>query len=109
MSQKSRKIPKSVRPEEFKKLILQIPKKDSDARISFLLAYGAGMRISEVMRCRKEHLKGNTIFIPESKYGVERIVPLPKGWKEIFNKELPIKKPLGLCRESLRSILRKQD
>ena len=107
MSQKSRKIPKSVRPEEFKKLILQIPKKDSDARISFLLAYGAGMRISEVMRCRKEHLKGNTIFIPESNYGVEGIVPLPKGWKEIFNKELPIKKTIRTMQRKFKKYSKK--
>ena len=91
VSQKSRKIPKSVRPEEFKLLIQKIPTKDLLARISFLLAYGSGMRVSEVLRCKEEHFKSNSIFIPESKYGVERIVPLPKGWRDIFSKELPIK------------------
>jgi len=64
------KIPKAIRPEEFKRLIQQVPTKDLIARISFLLAYGSGMRISEVLRCQREHFKGNTIFIPESKYGV---------------------------------------
>ena len=85
----SRKIPKAVRPEEFKKLIKAIPKKDKIARIAFLLAYGSGLRISEVLRCKKEHFKENSIFIPESKYGVERFVPIPKGWKKEFN--LPLK------------------
>jgi integrase/recombinase XerD len=88
---KSRKLPKAIRPEEFKELIKAIPKKDMIARISFLLAYGSGMRVSEVLRCRKEHFRSNSIFIPESKYGVERVVPTPKGWKEIFLKELPLK------------------
>jgi site-specific recombinase XerD len=37
-------------------------------------------------------LRDNSIFVPESKYGVERIVPLPKGWKQEFVKELPIKR-----------------
>lgn len=60
--------------------------------VSFLLAYGAGMRISEVLRCLKEHFQSNnSIFIPESKYGVERHVPVPKGWRKDFFKYLPIK------------------
>ena len=49
------------------------------------------MRISEVMRCSKEHFRPTNIFIPESKYGVERVVPIPKGWKDEFLKHLPIK------------------
>jgi integrase len=92
MSQKSRKIPKCVRSEEFPLLINVISKKDKIARVGFLLAYGAGMRISEVLRCSPEHFRPNSIFIPESKYGVERIVPIPKGFKQWMLKELPIKK-----------------
>lgn len=88
---KQKRIPKSIRPEEFKSLIQNVPTSDYVVRIAFLLAYGSGMRISEVLRCNKEHFKGNTIFIPESKYGVERVVPIPKGWKEIFFNELPLK------------------
>lgn len=87
----SRKIPKCVRPEEFEKIIKAIPKKDEVTRIAFLLAYSSGMRISEVLRCSGEHFKGNSIFIPESKYGVERVVPVPKGWKEWMTKKLPLK------------------
>jgi len=78
---KSGKIPKCVRVEEFKDLIKIIPKEDRISRVSFLLAYGSGMRISEVLRVLPEHFRINSIFIPESKYGVERIVPIPKGWK----------------------------
>ena len=94
MSEKKRKIikiPKCIRPEEFKQLIEVIPKKDLLARIGFLLAYASGMRISEVLRCSKEHLRDKSIFIPPSKYGVERIVPKPKGWKEYFEDKLPLK------------------
>jgi len=87
---KKRTLPKSVREEEFKILIKVIPKKDYKARIAFLLAYGSGMRISEVLRCQNEDFKGNSIFIPLSKYNLERIVPIPKGWKEEFNKKLPL-------------------
>lgn len=91
-SRKTRKLPKSVRIEEFKELINVIPKKDFIARISFLLAYGSGLRISEVLRCSPEHFRSNNgLFIPESKYGVERIAPIPKGWKEEFKTKLPLK------------------
>lgn len=88
---KSRKLPKSIRPEDFIKLIKIIPKKDVVSRTSFLLAYGSGLRISEVVRCSPEHFREASIFIPESKYGVERVVPIPRGWKKEFLKYLPIK------------------
>jgi integrase len=40
-----------------------------------------------------EHFRNdNSIFIPESKYGVERIVPIPKGWRTNFISLLPIKR-----------------
>ncbi len=89
---KSRKLPKSVRPEEWDKLIKEVnKKKDKIALISFLLAYGSGMRISEVSRCRKEHFQSDgSIFIAEAKYGVERKVPIPKSWRQDFFKFLPI-------------------
>jgi integrase len=89
---KPKKLPKAVRPEEWDKLMNSI-NKDKIAIVSFLLAYGSGMRLSEVMRCKKEHFQSDgMIFIPESKYGVERKVPQPKGWREEFFKLLPIKK-----------------
>jgi integrase/recombinase XerC len=91
VKKKSRKIPKCVRSEEFLELIKVVPKDDFVARISFLLAYSSGMRVSEVLRCVPEHFRPNSIFIPESKYGVERIVPIPKGWKDEFTKKLPLK------------------
>lgn len=89
---KVRKLPKAVRPEEWDKLVSVI-KNDKIALVGFLLAYGSGMRISEVLRCRKEHFQSDgMIFVPESKYGVERKVPIPKGWRDDFFKFLPIGK-----------------
>lgn len=91
VKRKAKKIPKCVRIEEFVLLIKQIPTKDYEARIAFLLAYSSGMRISEVKRCTQEHFRPTSIFIPESKYGLERVVPIPKGWKKDFEKYLPLK------------------
>lgn len=87
-----RRIPKCVREEEFIELIKTIPKSDFYARVGFLFGYGSGMRVSEIVRCSKEHFRPNSIFIPESKYGVERVVPIPKGWKPEFIRYLPLSK-----------------
>lgn len=88
---KGKRLLRCVRVEEFP-LILKEAKKDNDNTfmIAVLLAYGAGMRISEVIRCNKDHFRPSSIFIPESKYGVERVVPIPKGWREEFTKKLPL-------------------
>ena len=104
---KVRKLPKCVRPEEWQKLILAIPPKDKLAKVALLLGYGVGMRVSEVKRCRKEHFRENSIFIPESKYGVERVVPIPKGWRVEFLKFLPIKKNLRTIQRKFKTYCKK--
>jgi integrase/recombinase XerD len=91
---KTRKLPKSVRPEEWEKLV-EVIKKDKVALVGFLLAYGSGMRVSEVVKCKKEDFQSDgSILITDSKYGVDRKVPIPKGWREEFFKILPIKKTI---------------
>lgn len=108
MKRKSQRLPKSVRPEEFVALIKKVPVKDQITRIAFLLAYGSGMRISEVLRCSKEHFRSNkSIFIPESKNGVERVVPLPKGWREPFLKKLPLNTSSRTLQRKFKSYAKK--
>lgn len=102
IEKKQRKIPKCIRPEEFKELIQVVPKQDYLARIGFLLSYASGLRVSEVLRCQESHFKENSIFVPESKYGVERIVPIPKGWKEDFTKKLPLKTTVRTLQRKFR-------
>lgn len=104
-----RKIPKAIRPEEFITLIKNTPTIDFKARIAFLLAYGSGMRVSEVLRCEKPHFKGNTIFIPESKYGVERIVPVPKGWKDVFYNHIPLKTTIRTLQRKFNKYAKKSN
>jgi len=88
---KSRKLPKAVRPEEWIMLVKEIPSKDKKALISFLLAYGSGLRVSEVLRCTKEDFQSDgMIFVKQSKYKVERKVPIPKGWRKEFLSYLPL-------------------
>ncbi len=96
MKQKARPLPKSITSEEFVKLIDKTPKKDKQARVSFLLAYGSGLRLSEVTHLQKENIrsdiKPSMIEVKEGKGGKDRQVPLPKGWKDWMKNVLPIKK-----------------
>lgn len=87
-----KKLPKGVRPDEFIKLIKAISQKEKEARIAFLLAYGAGLRISEVCNLKKEDIKVNSIEILNSKGGRDRIVPIPKGWRAWMFGYLPLQK-----------------
>lgn len=89
-----RTLPKGLTSAEFEALIKKTPTKDKVARISFLLAYGSGLRVSEVAKLRKEDIGTNHISIWEAKGGVDRTVPLPKGWKQWMTQELPIKKSI---------------
>lgn len=90
--QTSKKLVKGLTPEEFKRLIFVIPKKDKIAKTSFLLGYGAGLRISEVVNLKKDDLHESYISIWDSKGGKDRTVPKPKGWKEYMTEVIPIKK-----------------
>ena len=87
----SKKLVKAVTPEEFKKLISVIPQKDKLSKTAFLLAYGSGMRISEVINLKKIDIKDNYISVWDSKGGKDRTVPKPKGWKEYMMQEIPLK------------------
>lgn len=86
----SRVLPKGLTSEEFLRLIKATPVNDKVARISFLLAYGSGLRVSEVVKLTGENVRENHIAIWMAKGKVDRTVPLPKGWKLWMTSELPI-------------------
>ncbi len=96
----SKTLVKGLTPQEFKQLISVIPNKDKIAKTAFLLGYGSGMRISEVVNLKKANIIDNRIEILESKGGKDRQVPKPKGWKEYMLDVIPIKK-------SIRTLQRK--
>ena len=86
----SKKLVKAITPEEFKKLIIAIPPKDKPAKVAFLLGYGSGLRVSEVVNLGRDDIKENYLSIWNSKGGKDRTVPKPKGWKEWMNSHIPI-------------------
>ncbi len=104
---KSRKLPKCIRIDEWPKLVKAIPSEDKIATVSFLLAYGASMRLSEVLRCESKHFREKSIFIPESKYGVERVVPIPKGWRKSFLEILPLKRSCRTLQRKFKKYAKK--
>lgn len=90
--QQSRILPKALTPQEWVNLIKIVPLKDKQARVAFLLAYGSGLRIGEVLRLQKENIRENHVEIWQSKGGVDRTVPLPKGWKQWMPDIIPLNK-----------------
>ena len=94
MSEKVRKkksLPKAVRPEEFKTLIQNVPERNKKGKVAFLLAYGSGLRLSEVLTLKQEDITDNAVHVWGGKGNVDRTVPKPKGWKDWMMKEIPLK------------------
>ena len=74
----------------FLKLIKNTPKEKY--KLAFLLVFGAGMRISEVVKLEKRDVEFDKKFIRirQGKGGKDRVVPLPKGFKKKHLDLLPI-------------------
>jgi integrase/recombinase XerD len=101
-SQKVRKkLPVAITEEEFTKLMANT--KQNKFKLTFLLGYGAGMRLSEIVGGVREgggimapltpekiDFSKRSIFIEDAKGGKDRMVPVPKGLKEVHMKLLPI-------------------
>ena len=112
---KSKKLATYLTPEEFDKLIGAT--KQYHHKIAFLLAYGSGLRISEIvggvrptgdqippLERNKVDLIVRSIFIQDAKGGKQRVVPLPKGWKVKMMDYLPLTKTYSNVLSARRSI-----
>lgn len=78
----SKKLPVAIDEEEFGKLIKSTKKEEH--KLAFLLGFGSGMRVSEIIKLQKAdiNLRDKKIFIHQGKGKKDRIVPVPKGFKE---------------------------
>ena len=88
---RAQRIYEGLSEEEFTKL-LDITKKPHH-KLAFLLAYGSGLRISEVIALQKTDidLKANKIFIRQGKGSKDRVVNVPKQMKDKYIDHLPFK------------------
>lgn len=86
-----KKLPIAIDYEEFVKLIKNTGKEEH--KVAFLLGFGAGLRISEIVNLEKRDINFNEkkIFIRQGKGGKDRIVPLPKGFKTKHLEFIPMK------------------
>ena len=86
-----KKLPSAVSEEDFVKLI-ENTKKD-EHKLAFLLGYGAGLRVSEIIKLQPQdvNLKEKKIFVRQGKGAKDRVVPVPKGFREKHLKMLPLK------------------
>jgi len=116
-----KKLPKIINQEEFEKLHAEAMKIESKAtprrkkrikqyRVAMILAFDAGMRISEIVglgdrikRLQKNQIEGNSIRIISGKGKKDRIVPKPKR----FNKAAIDTLPLTISRRPLQDFVKK--
>ncbi len=113
---KQKKLPVSITREEFF-LLMKKTKKDI-FKVAFLLAFGAGLRLSEIAGgtrtdgspmkpLTKENIEFDRkrIRIEDAKGRKDRITSIPKGFKQSMLKFLPITKAYknyASCRRSLQ-------
>jgi integrase/recombinase XerD len=88
---KAKRIYEGLSEDEFAKL-LDITKKPHH-KLAFLLAYGSGLRISEVVNLQKTDidLKSNKLFVRQGKGSKDRVVNIPKQMKDKYIENLPFK------------------
>jgi integrase/recombinase XerD len=114
---KRKKLPEAINDDEFR-LLIQATKKDN-LKIAFLLGYAAGMRLSEIiggirsdgsemlpLTKEKVDFENKQIKIVDAKGGKDRVVPLPKGFKESFLKYLPLTKQFKTIAGGRRALQR---
>ena len=87
----TKKLPIAISEEDFVKLIKNTRK--DEHKTAFLLGFGAGLRVSEIVKLEQRDINMNEkkIFIRQGKGSKDRIVPLPKGFKEKQYKQIPLK------------------
>ena len=88
---KPKKLPAYLSKEEYAKIISKV--KSPHHKLAFNLAFNSGLRVSEVIKLKKEDIdiSSRRIFIRDAKGGKDRVAPLPKGFPQSYLKYLPLK------------------
>jgi len=86
-----KKLPVAIDEDEFYDLIKAT--KDEHHKVAFLLGYGAGLRVSEVVKLEKRDIdfKEGKILLRQAKGGKDRVVPIPKVFKPKHLEQIPMK------------------
>lgn len=102
-------LPKGLTEEEFVKLIKAVPKKDKVAKVAFLLGFGSGLRVSEVVNLKRENIQDNYISIWEAKGKKDRTVPKPKLWKQWMFYVIPINRTTRTIQRKFKQYAKKAE
>jgi len=86
-----KKLPVAISEEEFAKLLKHTKKEHH--KVSFLLGFASGLRIAEIVNLepRDINFKERNIFVRQGKGSKDRVVPLPKGFREKHLSLFPLK------------------
>lgn len=114
---KRKRLPVALSEDEFYQLIEKTKKEKF--KVAFLLGFAAGLRLSEIVggnrtdgtiipALTKDNVdfKERQIRIMDAKGGKDRVVPLPKGFKEMFLKNLPLNKDYKTISSARRAMER---
>ena len=105
---KAKPLPIEVTKEEFRRIqaTIQLKPKKRKYFIANLIAWGSGLRISEVCNLKPADFdfKTKTIRVDMGKNSKDRIVPIPKGFTEYEMKWIPIGvQPRALQKEFIKA------
>ena len=86
-----KKLPTWIEADEYGKLIKHTLSRHH--KLAFMLGFQSGLRVSEMVDLKPENvdLERKSIMIRNSKGGRDRVVPLPKHWRNDYIKMLPFK------------------
>src|SRR3990172_1771638 len=98
-----KKLPIAITQEEFLALIEKAA--NNKQKLSFLLGFESGLRVSEVIKLepRDIELKEEKIFIRMGKGSKDRIVPLPKHFKAKYLELLPMEMGVRALQKAFRT------
>ena len=102
-----KKLPVYITEEEYIELIKHTKKPHH--KLAFLLGFESGLRVSEVVKLKPENIliQQGIIKIENAKGGKDRIVPLPKRFREKHLKLLPIKAGVRALEIAFKSACRR--
>ena len=84
-----KRLPIDINADEFSQILENTPKRRH--RVAFLMAFGSGLRLSEVIHLEKRDFDFDTkqLKVRMGKGKKDRIVPIPKGMQEDFLHFIP--------------------
>ena len=99
---KPKKLPVSISAEEFVKLMKATKKLLH--KVAFVLGFGSGLRISEVTHLEKRDVdfKARTIHVRQGKGSKDRIVPLAKGFHQVYLTKIPISQGIRALQKAFK-------